>query len=135
VGEKASQGQHSLRRIIANPSPYQDVRDIKGCGAGHYDQRRLTLRLTSKGKIQKEGQQTRTPSQTRDDAIRFFVSLFDCRLSDSNLGILGLGCADYESLLRKGLDNADKMYAERLKYPVLLPTRVPPSKPRQEIKR
>jgi hypothetical protein len=118
VGQKVSQGEHSLRRIIANPSPYEDVRDIKGLGAGHYDQRRVTLRLISKGKIRKEGQQTHAPSLTRDDAINVAVNSFEDRLSHSNIAILGLSCADYESSLRNTLDVADKMHAERLKHPV-----------------
>jgi hypothetical protein len=112
VARKRSQRPHFLRRIIANPSAYQDVRNIEGVGAGHYDYRRLTLKIVSKGQIQRQGQETRAPSQTREHAIQFALELFDERKNDSDsLAVLELDRTEYEQLLRGAFDVADKIYA------------------------
>jgi hypothetical protein len=104
------EGRHFLRRIIANPPSGVDVRQSRDKD-GHYDYRRITLVPKSKKAVRLLGQKTRALSQTREDAVRFALELFE-RQSDADSRILALDLAqdEYERLLRKALEVADKMH-------------------------
>jgi hypothetical protein len=114
AGPVGKEGNHYLRRIIADTSSEEDTRD-EGQG-GHYDYRRATLKKTSKKAIQKAGQETRSISRAREDAIQFAIELFKRQHQAKPKGspvVLRLSPMSYEDLLRKAFNIADRIH-ERL---------------------
>src|SRR5262249_4251614 len=101
AGPVGKEGNHYLRRIIANTSSRADTRE-KGEGV-HYDYRRATLTKTAKKSIRQAGQETRPTSRVREDAIQFAIELFRRQLKgrDSKAPlVLNLNAKTYEKLLR-----------------------------------
>ena len=113
---KDKEGNHYLRRSIMDAPPDADVRQKRRLPEGHYDYRKVTLKLTKKRVIRATGQKTRFHSRTRGYAIRFAAGLFgrclEARGTQSFPG-LDIGAAEYETLLRRAFDLADAVHKKR----------------------
>lgn len=114
AGPEGSEGNHYLRRIIANTPWWSDTREDKSDGS-HYNYQRVALKRTAKAVVRSLGQETRSASRVRDDAIKFAVDLFRRQLRGrSKIKSLNLSAREYESLLRFALDVADAVYEKLL---------------------
>jgi hypothetical protein len=108
------EGNYYLRRLICNTSSKADTRE-QGGEDGHYDYRRIALKPTAKEAIRAAGQETLVYARTREDAIKFALDLFERQLNGRDkLPVLGLSRDEYEQLLRKAFDVADRMHEEFL---------------------
>src|SRR5262249_47339869 len=102
--------------IIANTPSSADTRHSGGKDS-YYDYRRATLKQITKRSIQQSGQQTRSTSQGREDAIQFAIELFKRQLKGrkkTTPPVLELNPTRYEELLRDAFDIADRMHVRLL---------------------
>jgi hypothetical protein len=82
----------------------------------HHDNRKATLTVTPKDKVWDElDQATRGRSRTRADAIKFAIELFERQLNGRDkLPLLDLSKEEYEQLLHRAFDLADRMHEKWL---------------------
>jgi hypothetical protein len=110
IGPFTKEGNHYLRRIIAETSASADTREKKRAKDSHYDYRRATLSPVAKSRVRAMGQETRSLSRTRDDAIKFSIQLFDRQIGKGGkLPRLEIDRSQYEVLLRKAFSLADRI--------------------------
>jgi hypothetical protein len=112
VGSRTKEGLHYVTRIIFNPSPRSDVRQMRD----HHDYRRVTLQAIPKKEVWDElGQETRGRSRLREDAIRSAIKLFERQLNDKNkVPVLNLSRHEYDQLLHRAFNVADRMHEKWL---------------------
>jgi hypothetical protein len=115
AGPVGSEGNYYLRRIVADTSTEEDTRDEGG--DSHYDYRRATLKKMAKKVIRQAGQETRSASRDREDAIQFASELFNRQHKAKEEGrppVLNLNPEKYEALLRQAFKIADRMHEKIL---------------------
>jgi hypothetical protein len=112
AGPESTEGNHYLRRIIANTPSGADTRQ-RGVDGSRADYRRVTLKKARKASIRQRGQETRKTSRVREDAIKFAVDVFKRQLKGrgkTTPPVLHLNPDKYEQLLREAFDIADRMH-------------------------
>lgn len=115
AGPQGKEGNHYLRRIIANTPWWSDTRENRREAGSHYDYRRAALKRTAKNVVRRLGQETRSFSRERDDAVSFAVALFKRQLKNRRaLPGLKLTAKEYERLLVLALEIADALHEKLL---------------------
>jgi hypothetical protein len=111
AGPDGNEGNHYLRRIIVNTSRLADTRQKARSKEAHYDYRRAALKEVDKRVIEAMGQETLSPSRTREDAIKFAIGIFKRQLnSRQRLLAVDMSPREYESLLRTAFNVADAIH-------------------------
>ena len=104
-------GKHYMTRVIANTPHWAGTRHAeKKDEHGYRDYRRIALRWRSKADILLHGQETKSHSRERDDAIGFALKLY-CRKGEKDALPTP---SRFEEVLRAAFDIADAMHEKSL---------------------